>query len=93
MEMFAIIILLGAVLFVGMVFFVRWNTGMKPALVPVPVESMPEIGDIIRYTDKRTGLHRGHATVIGCRYRRGLVTLRHGQNARPFSVHPSRIQN
>ncbi|MEK7086779.1 MAG: hypothetical protein AAB935_00790 [Patescibacteria group bacterium] len=87
MEMFAIIILLGAVLFVGMVFFVRRNE-MKP--VPVSVESTPVIGDIVRYTDKRTGLYRGQATVVGY-HRRGLVTLRHGQNARPFSVRPSRI--
>ena len=89
MEMFAIIVLLGAVLFVGMVLFARWNTGMKPA--PVPVESMPAIGDVIRYADKRTGLDRGRATVVG--HRHGLVTLCHGENARSFSVRPSRIQN
>lgn len=85
--MLEILVVLAAVLFLGFVFFSRES---KPAFAPVPVQSGPQVGDIIRYADKRTGNYRGVARIE--RFRRdGLVTLRHGPCARQFSVHPMRI--
>lgn len=87
--MLAILVVFCAMLFVGMVLFAGNHVETKRSAVPVRLG--PQIGDLVQYSDKRTGNFRGYARVE--RFRRdGLVTLRHGPWARQFSVHPTRIQ-
>lgn len=85
LKMLEIIVVLGALVFVGMILSPR-NYGKMKSAVPCG----PQIGDCVRYEDKRTGNIKGHAR-IKCFRRDGLITLRHGLRARQFSVHSSRI--
>lgn len=90
--MLEIMVLLGALVFVGLTIFTRNHAETKPAVVPVPAQSGPQVGDRVPYADKRTGNFKGSARIERFRHD-GLITLRHSDHpcARPFSVSPTRI--
>ncbi len=92
--MFAILVVLLAMVFTGMVVYARNHKLAAPVMIPVPVDNDngPRVGERVRYTDGAS--FRGYAYIQQPR-RQGLITLRHSDHrcARPFSVHPSRILN